>query len=188
MSDLFNEFVRKQFSVTAVRVDPLNIEEVAKACRGQIMHDGDKEEHFSRDYIKVRVILPLHDEQTKARIGDWVVRQGRTFKVYKDAAFRKTFEHRDGSSVVSDHQKNQTKKQLEEERKNHPKPKAPSPADIPAKKTSEVPESLKEEQVKKAPVQVKIEEVKNAPKPITLDELNSQPGDPRTANDIHREG
>lgn len=184
MSDLFNQFVRKQFSVNAVRVTPLNIREVAQACHGKIMHDGEKEGNLSRDYIKVRVILPLHDEQTKARIGDWVVRQGRTFKVYKDGTFRKTFEQRDGSPVTSDTSDN-THKDIEEARKNTKKVKAPSPADIPAKKSEIKGVEAKAMTIDEAKA-VKGDDEK--PKPITLDELNSQPGDPRTANDIHSEG
>lgn len=92
MSDLFEPFVRKQFDVEAVRVDPTNIEAVAEACGGRIMGDGEKEGEFSRKYIKVKVFFPLNDEQTKARVGDWVVKHGKSFKVYKDKNFRKTFE------------------------------------------------------------------------------------------------
>lgn len=147
MSDLFESFVRKQFPVEAVRVDPLNIKEVAAACHGQIRHDGSKENQFSRDYIKVRVLLPLNDEQTKARIGDWVVRQGRSFKVYKDSAFRKTFEYPDGTNVLSDFQREKAKK-------DEAQPELPLETDS---------EKVDSKDAKDTEA-----------KPVTLDELNKQ--------------
>jgi len=281
----FQDFVRKQFPVQAARVTPMNIEELAEACGGKIMHDGEKEGNFSRDYIKVRVAFPLNEEQTKARIGDWLVKQGRTFKVYKDKPFRSTFENRDGTPVPGGNQQKKKKGK-------------PSPSDMPKKKNMEelVRESQTEasvaeqqatfaaEQEKKAqkmerdevlesaqvanpenqvaeaveqtpppaeetpkvienakivsanlvegppdpskgihPVEIvepkqemeaesaevpadmepveksffeqkaEVDEIveqanEQEKKPITLDELNERPGDPRTADDIHREG
>lgn len=100
----FQDFRRKSFPVTAARVDPTNIEELAEICGGQIKHDGEKEGQFSRDYIKVRVLYPINDDQTKAHIGDWLVKQGKTWKVYRDSSFRKTFENRDGTPVGGDTQ------------------------------------------------------------------------------------
>lgn len=164
MSDLFEGFVRKQFRVRAVRVNPLNIKEVAKACKGRIMHDGSKENQFSRDYIRVRVIMPLNDEQTKARIGDWVVQQGKTFKVFKDDAFRRTFEYPDGQSVLSDHEKYKREKEAEK--------KAPKPSDIKPKTPLSVePAREQAEEVKSKKPEETVPEDRKA---ITLDELNKQ--------------
>lgn len=95
----FQGFQRKTFSVQAARVTPLNIEELAKACGGTIKHDGDKEGQFSRDYIKVRVQYPINERQTEAHVGDWLVKQGKNFKVYQDKPFRNTFELPDGTPV-----------------------------------------------------------------------------------------
>lgn len=84
-------FVRKQFGVDAVQVTPENIEAVAEWCGGTVMHNGDKEGHLSRDFIKVNVHMPKDEKQTQAYFGDWVLRSGRSFKVYTDSAFGKSF-------------------------------------------------------------------------------------------------
>jgi hypothetical protein len=99
MSIELEEFVRKPFVVKAIMVTPMNMVELAEFCEGKIMHDGEKEGHFSRDYIKVEVRNPRDAEQTKARIGDYLVKQGNTWKVYKPKQMRGTFEKRDGSQV-----------------------------------------------------------------------------------------
>lgn len=158
MSEHFEDFVRKQFPVQAARITPMNIKELAEACGGTLMQDGDKEGHFSRDYIKVRVVLPLNEEQTKARVGDWLVKQGRTFKVYKDPAFRKTFEQKDGAEApggTPPRKNNQNRKrkpkgkgprQPQNGPSNQQKPgnfvprTPPSPANMPKKRT-DVPQS-----------------------------------------------
>ena len=93
------DYVRKQFPVQAQRVTPLNIEKLAKWCGGKIKHDGNKEGNFSRDYIQVRVSQPAKPEHTQAKVGTWIVKSGRTWKVYNDTAFRKTFERSDGTPV-----------------------------------------------------------------------------------------
>ena len=178
-----NDFVRKQFPVQAVRVTPLNIKELAEACGGTIKHDGEKEGNFSRDYIHVRVVLPLNDEQTKARIGDWLVKQNRTFKVYKDPAFRKTFEQKDGSPVEPSPNPNHKGKHNKPKPKS--KPKHPSPADMPEKR-AEVPVTtdnlthdnvpqMGDDELKAAGLPQSFEQpvVEEKPKPITLDELNA---------------
>lgn len=118
MTNEFQGFQRKTFSVRAARVSPLNIEELAKECGGKLMHDGEKDGNLSRDYIKVRVQYPLNDDQTKARVGDWLVKQGRNWKVYKDKAFRNTFEYPDGTQVAAEPPKKQ---------------ESPSPAVMPKK-------------------------------------------------------
>lgn len=209
MSDLFQSFNRKPFNVTAARVTPLNIEELAEACGGTIMHDGDKEGNFSRDYIKVRVAFPLNEEQTRARIGDWLVKQGRTFKVYKDKPFRSTFEMLDGSPVPGQGSRRESAPE-QKGRSDHnviqnspaTKPTGPSPANMP-KKLAETPsveitsETVEvpvipvtepplvfepDEQINEIP-----EENVQTPKPITLDELNDQVGDTRSAQEIMAE-
>lgn len=123
----FQGFQRKTFNVQAARVTPLNIEALAEACGGKVMHDGEKEGNLSRDYIKVRVAYPLNDEQTKARVGDWLVKQGRNYKVYKDKPFRNTFEQLDGKPVP---QENQPKREQTPQKTN-----GPSPAQMPKKRT-----------------------------------------------------
>ncbi len=92
-------YVRKQFPVQAQRVTPLNMNDLAKWCGGEVKHDGDKEGNFTRDYIQVRVANPQKPEHSQAKIGSWIVKSGKTWKVYNDTAFRKTFERKDGSPV-----------------------------------------------------------------------------------------
>lgn len=217
MTVRLHSFVRKQFPVQAIRVTPANIEELAAFCGGELKHDGEKEGNFSRDYIKVDAKGARTEEQTKARVGDWLVKQGRTWKVYKDKAFRSAFESKNRVTVEAD---------------------APTPANMPATKPMEVrsPEAAQARRTEDlaqsgtelfaGPVPTERgdferfyasvlagdtrvtddvlaeihrlenhfrsgDTVESAPpeaKPITLDELNSQPGDPRTAEDIHREG
>lgn len=86
------EFRRKSFNVQAVQVQPDNMKDVAKWCGGQIMDDGEKEGHLSREYIKVRVAYPINERQTQAYLGDWVLKSGKSFKVYTNSAFEKSFE------------------------------------------------------------------------------------------------
>lgn len=91
MSIKTQKFARKSFPVDAVQVTPENMEDVAKWCAGTIMHDGDKEGHLSRDYISVRVAYPINPRQTQAYLGDWVLKSGKSFKVYTNSAFEKSF-------------------------------------------------------------------------------------------------
>lgn len=125
MSNDIVNYVRKQFPVRAARVTPMNLEELAKWCGGQIK-EGEKEGNFSRKFIKVRVAFPVSDRQTEARVGDWLVKSGRLFKVYNDKAFRRTFHHEDGSEAgfVDIPETTET-----------PKPKAPKPGPKPGPST-----------------------------------------------------
>lgn len=85
------KFVRKSFPVDAVQVTPENMKLIAQWCGGQVMNDGEKEGHLSRDYIKVRVAYPINERQTQAYLGDWVLKSGKSFKVYTNSAFEKSF-------------------------------------------------------------------------------------------------
>lgn len=128
MSEI-QSYVRRQFAVQAVQVTLDNLQEVAQWCNGTVMHDGEKEGNFSRDYIKVRVQFPQNDEQTKARVGFWVVKQGRGFKVYKDKAFRNTFEE----GTLPNSGGNPQPRKHQPQRPNN----GPSPANMPKKRTEE---------------------------------------------------
>lgn len=129
--DIFHgqDFVRKQFPVQAVRVTVLNIAQLTEVCGGELKHDGEKEGNFSRDYIQVPVRNAIHENQTKAHVGDWLVKQGRTFKVYKDKGFRAMFESKDGKPVPGSHAQ------------PRPKAKGPNPGNMPKKRT---PDELRE--------------------------------------------
>lgn len=77
---------RKSFDVDAVRVTAENIDEVAEWCRGDVRTAED-----GRQYIKVRVLRPLNENQTMAFAGDWVLYAGTGYKVYVNGAFNKAF-------------------------------------------------------------------------------------------------
>jgi hypothetical protein len=81
-------YQRKPLKVEAVQVTEDNLYDVAKWCGGDVhttLSSGKK-------YIEVAVLHPLHKKQTRASIGDWVLRSEQGFKIYADAAFQKGFE------------------------------------------------------------------------------------------------
>lgn len=80
------KYTRKTFDVDAVLVTEKNLVEVAAWCSGKIETDKDGK------YIKVEVNRPVNDRQTKAYVGDRVLKAGKQFKVYEEKPFRATFE------------------------------------------------------------------------------------------------
>lgn len=90
------KFVRKPFVVEAVEVTAENLEEVAAWCDGEIRTTKQVGEHtktsYTVKYIKVKVKRALNDRQTKAFIGDRVLKAGTGFKVYTEQAFFNSFE------------------------------------------------------------------------------------------------
>lgn len=80
-------YVRKPFYVDAVEVTAENMEEAAAWCGGRIWQsdNGDK-------YIKVHVHRPLNERQTKAFVGDHILKHDKAFKVYTPKAFENSFE------------------------------------------------------------------------------------------------
>lgn len=87
----FANFVRKQFSVSAAQVSPLNIEKLAKACDGVIV-EGEKEGQLSRQVLRFKSTYGGQEKTLEAHVGDWLVRSGRNFRVYGDVAFHRTFD------------------------------------------------------------------------------------------------
>lgn len=81
------KYVRKPFTVDALQVTEENISEVAEWCQGTLEEASNKDK-----YIRVRVHRPLHDRQTKAFVGDWVLYTASGYKVYTPKAFEATFE------------------------------------------------------------------------------------------------
>jgi len=92
------EFVRKPSYVMAVRVTEANMEDVAEWCGGVVR---GSEEHR---YIKVGAHKPMNAYQTKASVGNWVLKQDgpikgkgkdakpeAQWKVYTDHAFITSF-------------------------------------------------------------------------------------------------
>lgn len=84
-------FVRKPLIVDAVQVTDENIYEVAKWCSGFV----DIAKRYNRpeaQYVKVDVLRPGNIRQTRAFVGDWVLRAGTSYKVYTQKAFASSFE------------------------------------------------------------------------------------------------
>lgn len=84
------KYIRKPFEVEAVQVTEENIEAVAEWCDGKIEFETDVP--GSKQLIRVKVKHPLNARQTKAYVGDWVLKAGEGFKVYNQVAFDKSFE------------------------------------------------------------------------------------------------
>lgn len=80
------QYARKPFVVQGVQVTQENIHDVALWCDGKVINEVDAQ------FVKVDVRRPLHERQTKAYAGDWVLRAGQGFRVYNDAAFRNQFD------------------------------------------------------------------------------------------------
>lgn len=85
------KFARKAFYVEAVVVTDENMEEVAKWCGGEVKTGKDRDQQDAR-YIQVNVARAIHPNQTKAFVGNRVLRSGANFKVYTEKAFQATFE------------------------------------------------------------------------------------------------
>jgi hypothetical protein len=81
-------FERLPFTIQAIQVTPENIHQVAKWCRGRVKSEGKR---GLKKYIQVEVKRALNERQTKAYIGDWVLKAGSGFKVYTPKAFETSF-------------------------------------------------------------------------------------------------
>lgn len=82
----FQRFARRVFYIDAVQVTADNMEEIASWCKGHVVQNSDHGTH-----IKVKVRRPLNSRQTRAEVGDWVLKAGRKFKVYTPDAFESSF-------------------------------------------------------------------------------------------------
>lgn len=81
---------RKTFDVEAVRVTAENMHELAEWCNGTVLAAD------TNTYIRVRVrkakSAPTAPHLTRAYVGDWILRVGHNFKVFRNDAFLATFE------------------------------------------------------------------------------------------------
>lgn len=83
-------FKRKDFFVEALRITPENMEQAAEWCKGAVENNSSAEK--PEYYIDVPVRHALNERQKKAFPGDWLLKAGTGFKVYKDKAFRNNFD------------------------------------------------------------------------------------------------
>ena len=88
------KYVRKPFFVDAVQVTLEDMVSISGWCSGEIRHTRPKpdENVESAPYVKVDVTNARTERQTRAYVGDWVLRFGAGFKVYSDKAFKDTFQ------------------------------------------------------------------------------------------------
>lgn len=83
-------FTRKTFSVDAMQVTAKNIFEIAEWCEGFV-----KRSEFDgvlKTYVEVPVTVKNGVKRDKAFVGDWVTRTERSFKAYRNEAFKIAFE------------------------------------------------------------------------------------------------
>lgn len=91
-------FIRKPLLVDAVRVTEENFLEIAFWCKGSIKNiDGSETKAGtqidpSKQLIRVRVHKPMNDRQATAKIGDWILKTDRGYKVYTDKGFQAAFD------------------------------------------------------------------------------------------------
>jgi len=83
-------YLRKPFEVRAVQVTVENIVDIAHWCKGELVN-GEKN-NKTVTCIQVKVSNPISDKQTRAFVGDWVLRTKSGWKVYTNKAFRTCFE------------------------------------------------------------------------------------------------
>lgn len=85
------KYQRKPFEVDALRVTEENFKFCAGLCSGEIRTEKDRR-NVVTTYIKIFVNRPLNEAQTKAYVGDWLLYTPSGWKIYKDGAFRNSFE------------------------------------------------------------------------------------------------
>lgn len=84
------KYSRKPFDVEAVQVTEENIDTVAKWCGGEVRSDNHKNRTVRYIYLEVNKVFS--ERQKKALIGDYVLKNGKSFKCYMAKAFRDCFE------------------------------------------------------------------------------------------------
>lgn len=83
-------YVKKPLYVEAVRVTEQNFDELVDwaktTTQAEVIHDGPKR------HIKIFVHSPKNAKQTKAFIGDWLLKTDLGIKIYTNRAFRSSFD------------------------------------------------------------------------------------------------
>ncbi len=111
MSVVTARYTRKPLVVNGVQVTEENFADVAKWCDGVIHWIEDGSELFKngsvngtidpksaedpihplKQFIKINVINPRSPRQSKAYVGDWILRTNSGCKVYTNKAFTNNF-------------------------------------------------------------------------------------------------
>ena len=90
MSINTSKYTRRPFDIDAIQVTEENISDVASWCKGTIETESPIAKEDGK-HILVRVLRPVNSRQTTAFVGDWVLKYGKTFKVYTNEAFGANF-------------------------------------------------------------------------------------------------
>lgn len=85
------KYVSVPLEVEAVEVTAENLEDVAVWCKGELRSAAVDENENPVIYIKVPVKKPRTERQTKAFVGDWILKTPIAIKVYNPIAFKKNF-------------------------------------------------------------------------------------------------
>lgn len=85
-------YVKKPLYVQAVQITEDNFDAVATWCGGEVLRDDVPGVGSGPRYIKVQVHNPRNARQTKAYVGDWMLRTERGFKIYSNKNFLENFD------------------------------------------------------------------------------------------------
>lgn len=86
------QYIKNPLYVDAVRVTEKNFKDVSKWCRGRVRTERtDALQNAGEQYIKVEAHNPINTRQTKAFVGDWMLKTDRGFKIYSHKAFTESF-------------------------------------------------------------------------------------------------
>lgn len=87
------QFMKKPLYVEAIRITRRNFPEVVEWCEGRVRTErADAPQNANKKFIKIEAHNPINSRQTKAFIGDWVLKTERGFKVYTHVSFVQSFD------------------------------------------------------------------------------------------------
>jgi hypothetical protein len=87
------QYVKKPLFVEAVCVTRRNFTEVVAWCEGSVQTEHPNHpQNPGKRYIKLEAHNPINTRQTKAYVGDWILKTERGMKVYSPKNFRESFE------------------------------------------------------------------------------------------------
>lgn len=93
MGVITTQYVKKPLFVEAARITRRNFNEVAKWCEGHIQTERpDAPQNAGKKYIKIQTHNPINTRQTKAFVGDWLLKTDRGFKIYTHTSFLESFD------------------------------------------------------------------------------------------------
>ena len=87
------QYIKKPLLVEAVCLTRQNFTEVVKWCKGRVQtENANHPQSPGKKYIKIDAHNPINTRQTKAYVGDWLLKTERGFKVYSHKNFMESFD------------------------------------------------------------------------------------------------